>query len=220
MSLRCRGGLWMVDVSNPRRPQDAGCVSQDGYVHDAQCVIYQGPMQAYQGREVCFNYNEDALTIVDADRRSAPRQLSRTTYNGATYTHQGWLASDDYKYLLLDDELDEKDENGLAADGHTITYIVDSPVKAIDHNQYTLGGLSYQSTYGSGLRIVDVSSVNQDDSGALFREVGFFDVYPEDDAVTGEAAFNGAWSVYPYLKSGYLLVNSMERGVFSLKYRG
>lgn len=233
-SLRCRGGLWMVDVSNPARPQDAGCVSEDGYVHDAQCVIYRGPMQAYRGREVCFNFNEDSLTIVDVDRRSAPSQLSRTTYKGATYTHQGWLVSDDHKYLLLDDELDEQSRNGLAADGHTTTYIVDvqdltypvfrgvykSPVKSIDHNQYTLNGLSYQSNYGSGLRIVDVSSVGQDDSGALFREVGFFDVYPEDDAVGGEVAFNGAWSVYPYLKSGYLLLSSMERGVFSLKYRG
>lgn len=44
--LKCRGGLWMVDVSNPARPQDAGCVSEDGYVHDAQCVIYRDPQQA------------------------------------------------------------------------------------------------------------------------------------------------------------------------------
>lgn len=24
MNLKCRGGLWMVDVSTPTRPQDAG----------------------------------------------------------------------------------------------------------------------------------------------------------------------------------------------------
>jgi choice-of-anchor B domain-containing protein len=115
----------MVDVSNPRRPQDAGCVSSDGYVHDAQCVIYKGPQVAYQNKEICFNYNEDALTIVDINRRSLPRQLSRTTYNGATYTHQGWTLSDDHKYLLLDDELDEQEKTGPAADQHTTTYIVD-----------------------------------------------------------------------------------------------
>lgn len=228
---KCRGGLWMIDVSNPRRPQDNGCVAQDGYVHDAQCVIYTGPQRAYRGHEICYCYNEDSLTIVDITRRTSPRQLSRTTYNGATYTHQGWLATKDQRYLLLDDELDEQNGNGPAADGHTSTYIVDvsdltypvftgvykSPVKSIDHNQYVIDGLSYQSNYGSGLRVVNVSSIVEDDTGSQFKEVGFFDVRPEDDAVGGEVTFNGAWSVYPYLKSGHLLVNSIERGIYSLK---
>ncbi|PSN63745.1 hypothetical protein BS50DRAFT_602463 [Corynespora cassiicola Philippines] len=234
MSLKCRGGLWMIDVSNPARPQDAGCVSDDGYVHDAQCIIYRGPMQKYQGHEICFNYNEDSLTIVDVFRRAMPRQISRTTYNGVTYTHQGWLATDDHTYLLLDDELDEQEGTGPAADGRTTTYVVDindleypvfrsvykSPQVSIDHNQYVINGLAYQANYGSGLRIVDVSSVKEDDSAAGFFEAGFFDVRPEDDAVGGEATFDGAWSVYPYFKSGYLLVNSIERGIFSVKYTG
>ena len=231
--LKCRAGLWMIDVSNPRRPQDAGCVSSDGYVHDAQCVIYRGPHASYQGREICFNYNEDALTIVNIDRRTMPRQISRTTYNGATYTHQGWLTPD-HKYLLLDDELDEQEKTGPAADQHTTTYIVDisdltwpvfkgvykSPQRSIDHNQYIIDDISYQSNYGSGLRMVNISSINTDDTGASFEEVGFFDVHPEDDEVGGEATFTGAWSVYPYFQSGVLVVNSIERGLFSLKYTG
>ncbi|TLD23728.1 hypothetical protein PspLS_06408 [Pyricularia sp. CBS 133598] len=233
-SAKCRGGLWMVDVANPASPKDAGCVAEDGYVHDAQCVIYKGPMTQYNGREICFNYNEDSLTIVDVTNRSRPVQLSTTPYNGATYTHQGWLATDDMRYLLLDDELDEQERTGPAADQRTTTYIVDvsnlakpvftgvykSPAKSIDHNQYVINGLSYQSNYGSGLRIVDVSSVARDPTGAGFKEAGFFDVRPEDDSVGGRATFNGAWSVYPYFKSGYLLVNSIERGIFSVKYRG
>ncbi|KAH7303921.1 hypothetical protein B0I35DRAFT_363989 [Stachybotrys elegans] len=229
-ALKCRAGLWMVDVSNPRRPQDAGCVSSDGYVHDAQCVIYRGPQRAFQGREICFNYNEDALTIVDISRRTLPRQLSRTTYNGATYTHQGWI-TEDHKYLLLDDELDEQYQTGPAADQHTTTYIVDiqdlewpvfrgvykSPQRSIDHNQYIIDGISYQANYGSGLRMVNVSSINQDDTGALFEEAAFFDIHPEDDAVGGEAEFVGAWSVYPYFNSGNIVISSIERGLFSVR---
>ncbi|KAF5025519.1 hypothetical protein F66182_2424 [Fusarium sp. NRRL 66182] len=232
-NLKCRAGLWMVDVSNPKRPQDAGCVASDGYTHDAQCVIYRGPQAGFQGREICFNYNEDALTIVDISRRTMPRQLSRTTYNGATYTHQGWL-TEDHKYLLLDDELDEQEKTGPAADQHTTTYIVDiqdlehpvfrgvykSPVRSIDHNQYVVGGISYQANYGSGLRMVNVSSLAQDDTGALLKEVGFFDVHPEDDEVGGEAEFFGAWSVYPYFQSGNIVVSSIERGLYSLRYTG
>jgi choice-of-anchor B domain-containing protein len=231
--LKCRAGLWMIDVSNPARPQDAGCVADDGYVHDAQCVIYHGPQAAYQGKEICFNYNEDALTIVDITRRTMPRQLSRTTYNGATYTHQGWV-TEDHKYLLLDDELDEQEMTGPAADQHTTTYIVDiqdlaypvfrgvykSPQRSIDHNQYIIDGISYQANYGSGLRMVNVSSINDDDSGALFEEAAFFDVHPEDDEVGGEATFVGTWSVYPYFASGNILLSSIERGLYSLRYTG
>lgn len=68
--------------------------------------------------------DRDALTITNIDRRTMPSQLSRTTYNGATYTHQGWI-TEDHKYLLLDDELDEQEMTGPAADQHTTTYIVD-----------------------------------------------------------------------------------------------
>ncbi|KJZ78195.1 hypothetical protein HIM_02233 [Hirsutella minnesotensis 3608] len=234
-SEKCRGGPWMIDVSNPRYPQDNGCVApSQGYTHDAQCLIYNGPQRDYQGHEVCLCYNEDSLDIVDISRRPSPRVLSRTTYKGASYTHQGWLATPDQRYLLLDDEQDEMKGAGEAADGHTTTYIVDvsdlthpvftgvykSPVKAIDHNQYIHDGVAYQGNYGSGLRMVNVSTIVEDDSGSLFREIGFFDVRPEDDAEGGAVTFNGAWSVYPYFKSGYILVNSIERGVFSLKFTG
>lgn len=229
---RCRAGLWMIDVSDPSNPTDAGCVSEDGYVHDAQCVIYNGVDEQYNGREICFNYNEDTLTIVDVTSKSRPKQISRITYSGATYTHQGWIADKEMRYLLLDDELDEMQQTGPAKDQHTTTYIVDisdlanptftgiykSPVKSIDHNQYIIDGISYQANYGSGLRIVDVSSVTEDPTGAGFKELGFFDVHPEDDSAGGSATFHGAWSVYPYFKSGNVLVNSIERGVYSLHY--
>ncbi|KAL4940170.1 hypothetical protein BDV06DRAFT_230521 [Aspergillus oleicola] len=234
-NLSCAGGLWMVDVSDPANPVSPGCASEDGYVHDAQCVIYKGPDEAYIGQEICFNYNEDTLTIADVTDKSNPIQISKTPYVGASYTHQGWLVSEeDHSYLLLDDELDEMDGTGSAANGHTTTYIFDikdlanpkhtgiyqSPVRSIDHNQFVVDGLTYQSNYGSGLRIVDVSSVFEDPSGGSFVEVGSFDVHPEDDEIGGEVEFVGSWSVYPYFKSGHILLNSIERGIYALKYTG
>ena len=42
-SRTCTSGLHMVDVNDPVNPQFAGCFGEDGYVHDAQCVIYNGP---------------------------------------------------------------------------------------------------------------------------------------------------------------------------------
>jgi choice-of-anchor B domain-containing protein len=211
------GGPHMIDIRDPKNPTFAGCVSEDGYTHDNQCVDYSGPDQRFGGREICFNSNEDTLTIVDVTDKDAPAQLSRTGYDTAAYTHQGWLTPDQ-RYFLLDDELDEQEQGG-----RTKTYIfdvsrLDAPsligvyngrAESIDHNQYTKSNRSFQANYRSGLRVLDTSRVTQ---GAL-SEVGFFDVYPPDDA----AEFNGAWSNYPYLPSGNVVVSGIEQGLFVLK---
>lgn len=215
----CAGGLHMVDIRNPLQPTFAGCINQDGYTHETQCVTYRGPDAAYWGREVCFSSNEDTLTIVDVTNKSAPVQLSRTTYQGVGYTHQGWL-TEDQKHFLLDDELDE-----MRTGVNSTTYIwnvsdLDAPTmagvyrgqsKAIDHNLYIRGNRAYQSNYRSGLRILDISNIGQ----ASLSEAGFFDIYPLDDA----PEFNGAWSNYPFFRSGIVIVGGIEQGLFVLRPR-
>ena len=88
----CSGGVHMVNVQNPEDARSTpGCVSNDGYVHENQCVVYHGPDTTYTGREICFNYNTDTLTIVDVTNKSAPVQLSRTRLRrvAATPTRAG-----------------------------------------------------------------------------------------------------------------------------------
>jgi len=82
----------------------------------------------------------------------------------------------------------------------------------IDHNQYTLGNRVYQSNYCGGLRILDTTNAK---SGQM-REVGYFDVSPDCD----ERVFLGSWSNYPYLPSGNILVSSIDRGLFVVRYNG
>lgn len=231
--LKCKGGLWMVDVKDPKNPKDAGCVAEDGYTHDADCVIYKGPHKQYHGREICFNYNEKQLAIFDVTERSKPKMLSRMTYKDAVYCHQGWIIDPEMKYLAFDDEADENFGWGPAKGGKTITYIVDiqdltapkitgyfqSSQKASDHNLYSIGGIVYQSNYGAGLRVIDMRSVVEDPTGKKFQEIGYFDVRPEDDAEGGKPGYVAAWSVYPFFKSGHILINSIERGIFSVKMR-
>lgn len=222
----CKSGIIFIDISTPSKPVSAGCASADGYVHDAQCVIYKGPDTTYNGREICYGYNEDTLTIYDITDKKSPVVLSRTSYTGASYTHQGALLDiENQKYLLLDDEYDEYDKTGPGAAGNPITYIWDisslkqpkqtgyykSGAKGIDHNQYVSGGFAYQSNYGTGFRVLDVSSIPSDPTGAGVKEVGFFDIYPEDDNQPGGGVidFVGTWSSYALFKSGYILVNTM-----------
>lgn len=161
--------------------------------------------------------------------------ISVTSYEGATYTHQGWVLDPEWQeFIILDDELDELRGNGLAADGYPVTYIwqltsLESPkqtglykgtVKAVDHNQYIKDGLVYQSNYQAGLRVYDISSIPEDPTGDSVCEVAFFDVYPEDDSLPGGGApvyDFGTWSHYAMFPSGYIFINTIERGAFLVK---
>jgi choice-of-anchor B domain-containing protein len=214
----CKGGLHMIDLKEPARPTFAGCYAEDGYTHDAQCVVYAGPDTAYNGAEICFNYNEDSLTIVDVSDKSAPVMISRKGYEGSQYTHQGWLTKDS-RYAIMNDELDEVYNDNK----HTRTMIWDvssladphldgsfySEHTAIDHNLYIKGDLVFETNYCAGLRILDARSV----AHAKLEEVAYFDVAPDCDTTK----FRGSWSSYPYFKSGVVVVQSIERGLFVLK---
>lgn len=103
----CAGGFMILDVSKNRlEPEFLGCADADGYTHDGQCVTYDGPDPNFQGKEICFGFNTDSLTIWDLTVASNPIMISRTEYENSAYTHQGWTNNDMTK-ILLDDELDE-----------------------------------------------------------------------------------------------------------------
>ena len=210
----CNGGLHMVNIQDPMNPTFAGCVSNDGYTHETQCTLYNGPDGDYAGHSICFSSNVDTLTIVDVSDKANPVQISRTGYDTAGYTHQGWL-TEDQRYFLLNDELDECNQ------GHNSwTYVwdlvdLDAPVlmghyggatTAIDHNLYVRGDYVFESNYRAGLRILDASGVS---AGSL-AEAAFFDVYPEDN----EPNFNANWNNYPYFESGNVILSCIEQGLF------
>ena len=79
----------MSDPANPVLPSNGfNCYDGDNYVHDAQCVIYNGPDSLHAGKDICFCYNEDTLTIVDVDDPNDITELSKTGYLASQYTHQ------------------------------------------------------------------------------------------------------------------------------------
>ena len=122
----CAAGLIFFDLEDPSKPVRLGCDGKDGYVHDAQCLIYRGPDLRYFGRDICYGFNEDTLTIYDVTDKQKSTIISITSYEGATYTHQGQVLNKNWQeYLLMDDEIDELDGNGPAAEGFPVTYIWD-----------------------------------------------------------------------------------------------
>ena len=76
------------------------------------------------------------------------------------------------------------------------------------------GNLAYEANYCAGLRIIDVTNIKDEDP--KLEEVGFFDVAPECNS----PGFSGSWSSYPYFESDTIIVQSIERGLFVLKYTG
>lgn len=128
------------------------------------------------------------------------------------------------EFLFLDDEFDERDATvGTMTKGLPTTHIFDirdlenpkytgnwaGRTRSIDHNQYInpYDGLLYQSNYGNGLNVWNVSSVPSDPTGTGVCEAGFFDIYPKDDKLVGEGtvAFLGSWSSYANFKGTFVV---------------
>ena len=211
------GGAHFIDISDPMNPQGLGGYSGSSYSHDAQVVTYSGPDVDHQGKEIFIGSNEDELVIVDVTDTSNPQLISDLSYTNVGYTHQGWL-TEDHEHFLLGDELDE-----LSFGFQAKTIVIDmtdlddpqldfnyfGPLNSIDHNGYTHNGKFYQANYTGGLRVVDLSDI---ENGNM-TELGSFDTFP----VSNDASFDGAWSVYPYFDSGNIIISDINTGFYLVK---
>lgn len=208
----------IFDVSQPLAPVPVGITADDGYTHDSLCRTYIGPDKDHQENEICFNFNEDTVTIYDVTANPMmPEQLARATYENASYTHSGALTKD-HKTLI---STDEGDETGLGI--NSTLYIWDvrklskpkligtfvGDTKSVDHNVYSEADALYHANYVNGFRILDLKNAHK---GKL-KEVAYFDTMPLVDA----AEFSGVWAAYPYLPSGNILVGNMDGGMFIVR---
>jgi choice-of-anchor B domain-containing protein len=225
----CGGGLHIVDARNPKRPSFAGCYTDrtgaqsGGYTHDAQCVTYQRPDERYRGREICVGSHESEINLADVTDKARPVRIGRSSYPNVTYAHQGWF-DDAQRYFYMGDEGDEI--AGRVAGTRTIVWDLArlddpivareyiGPVRATDHNLFVKGDRVYQSNYGSGLRVLDISDRENP------REVAFFDSSPNGRNEPGtSASASGAWSNYPFFKSGVVVFTSVREGLFIVRVK-
>ena len=224
-----QGGLHMVNlIDNPAVPTFAGCYFEEdaggltrgrnGYIHDTQCVIYDGPDTDHQGEELCFSSSETSFTITNVEDKQQAFTIFNGSYSGNHYSHQGWL-TEDHKYFFMNDELDER-----LAHTNTRTYVwdiedLDAPsmigyyehnTVSVDHNLYVKNDLLYQANYTSGLRILDIQNPVPENISTL----GYFDTTPNDS----QPVFAGLWSVFPYLSDDKVIVSDINNGLFILRY--
>ena len=126
--------------------------------------------------------------------------------------------TEDQRYFFLGDELDELrygsptqtrifDLSSLSNPELHLNYFAE--INAIDHNGYIKGEEFYLASYTAGLRVLDISQVEN----KIIREKGFFDTYPSNNS----SDFNGVWNVYPFFESGVIVISDINSGLFLVK---
>src|SRR5687767_13316783 len=121
------------------------------------------PLPCESSTSQCCRVHPLTSLSYDVSDKKNSKIISRTTYEGATFTHQGWVNDLQWQeWLFMDDEYDEDELAGPAADGYPVTYIWDirdlenpkqtglfkAVNRGIDHNLYVVGDHIYQSNYG------------------------------------------------------------------------
>ena len=211
------GGVYFLDLNNTESYRFVRGYGRGGYSHDAQVVNYYGPDLEYRGKEIFLGSNESKLVIVDVTDKQNPFTISEVSYPNSAYTHQGWF-DQDQRFFILGDELDES-----SIGGKTRTLIfdlkdLDNPLlyhsyygftNAIDHNGYVKGDLFYLANYTAGIRVIDISDLENKN----MSEIGFFDTFPNHNSTT----FDGAWNVYPFFESGVIAISDINGGLFLIK---
>ncbi len=231
-SALCGNGLHMIDLADPANPTFGGCFQTHDYVHDTQCVIYDGPDAEHVGKEICFNSNgieyaamgENYLSIVDVTDKLNPIALARIPYDTSGYSHQGWLTEDHTRFIHNDEgdevlgtvqETSTRVFDVTDLDNPSVESTFNNGEVSIDHNMYTQGRYVYAANYTSGLRVFDLIELGT--PGGELSEVAWFDTFPDDDANPVTEFGGGLWSNYPYFaQRGLIGVSSQDRGLFLL----
>ena len=212
-----KGGPLFINIQDPLNPVSEGGWGMDNYSHDAQVVTYTGPDSDYTGKEILIGSNENEVVIVDISDKANPKNISKISYANVGYTHQGWF-TENQQYFILGDELDEQNFGNNTRtiifdftdlDNPLQHFIYTGPTSAIDHNGYVNNNTFYLANYTAGVRFIDITSI----ASSSINEIGYFDTYPENNG----ANFNGVWNVYPFFKSGKIVVSDINRGLFVIK---
>lgn len=199
-----RTSLMKFSIANPENPQYISKIDENYNAHDA-----------YARNDTVYMASEDfGFTIWDYTG-DEPELISQLIdYDDQGYNHSSWL-TEDGKHLVMADETQgmrlkmveigddmEMDVVDLfAVDGHH--------EPTIPHNPIIRGDYAFVSYYFDGLVIFDISDPTD------VQQINQYDSYLGNDSI---GTFEGAWGVYPFLRSGKLLLSDMDRGLLVFSY--
>lgn len=190
-------GVVMYDlVPDPTSPEH---VWDDGETEGHDVAVVDDLLLDFHAFEGTFLYdNTDPLNP----------ELSNSYSGGVRVHHSGW-PSGDREYLFVNDELpgnlnQQPDITVFEVESRNVVGTYRDTTSTV-HNSYELCDRLVVSYYTLGLVLLDVSDPT---SPTLL------DAYDTDPAVEGEGIFLGAWGVFPYTRSGNVLVSDVDQGVY------
>ena len=211
------GTTMCFSLANPLNPVRVGLNSLTGSFYQHETLVITFPSGPYAGRQIMFSGGEDrGLEIWDVTNKNSVTLVRRVSYPFVGYCHQSWISSD-YKYLYVNDELDEDSFPGQVPLTRTLVFDVSvletadlvstfsTNKTSIDHNLYWKNDFIFEGNYTTGINVFDATT---NPLSPTLR--GFFDTYPSNNNPT----FNGLWSNYPFFPSGTVIGGDINRGLF------
>ena len=217
----------MIDIREPKNPKFVGCFADTepgapgtGYSHDAQCVIYKGPDKRYKGREICIGSNETAISLAGRHRQGEPEgHLARGV--SERRLHAPGLVRPRTSKLLLRGRRAGREPAASSRRRARSSGIFIGP-REPEARQGTHGRskprpittCTSRATCCIRRTTAPACACSASRTRVNPKEIAYFDTAPFHPNTAG---FNGAWSVYPFFKSGTIIVSSIEQGLFIVK---
>ena len=196
----------IYDLTDPEIPSEIyrGSLT-GGYIHDI--FVRENIAYASHGGNGLYIYD-----VSDVNNISLLGFISN--YPGAGYNHSSWLTDDDLSLVFCDETHGKKVKIYDVSDPADMTEQdqFDSNLlgmgNSVAHNPFILGNEVFISYYHDGVQVFDFSDREN------VVNVAYYDTYPDNTNYNG---YDGAWGVYPFLPSGYIIASDISNGLFVLE---
>ncbi len=157
------------------------------------------------------------VSIYDVKDKSNPKFINKFQ-TSRQFTHNMWTSPDN-KYLYTTDEragafLDVYDVSNPKDVKFISKYqnIDSRPERTIPHNVYTVGNFAVTAYYTDGVIITDMTRPDN------IVKVGSYDTYFNEASLENVASwFEGCWGIYPFLKTGHIVMSDINTGFYLVK---
>ena len=197
-------GLKIFDISEPTLPLLDYEFNMFTDVHD--CYV--------SGDTAFLNCGFAGLQIFDFATKP-PIQLGVLDfYPNQGYNHSGWMNESRSHYVFMDETEGTRGHICKVSDLSKIqidaTFGTQDYEEMVPHNVFLLENIAIVAYYKEGLRIFDVSDVDN----KPVREIGSYDTY----LVDSNYKLNGAWGVYVFPESDQILISDRQNGLFLFEF--
>ena len=192
---------FILDITNPTAPVLLGNY-EDRYLHDG----YSRGNTLFGAKIYNNGPNLSGMYILDVTNPAAIDTVTIVNWPNA-FMHNVWTTEDGAYALTTDENSGGHVHIWNVSNLPTVTPVSEFQLPGADlvvHNVYVRGNRAYMSYYTEGVRVVDLTNIQNP------VEIAFYDTSPGEPA----GGYGGCWGVYPFLPSGNILASDVDRGLY------